>query len=306
KIIEWASPLNFFLRQADIFSNRQPGTGEWLLQSGVFNKWKTGEIQVLWLSGAGKTVLASIVVDDLRRNSANGVGVLYLDHKATAEAHSPRNLLSTIWRQLALEEFVPSDFHALYKIHHRLGTRLSVEETYSILRFAISRFSDVFIVVDALDDYPEGDRNALLRNLWELGAPVRLLLTSRPHIHIDHIISNIKTVDVRATEEDIRKYVMGQIAKSPRLLRHINKSSTLWQSLEEKIVGRPSSPHSLHRPDVLSIEPCSDQPISPRPKRNHLDVHHLYVPDLQAGSGLGCVQGLKLMAIHRTTWHLTV
>ncbi|KAJ7716646.1 hypothetical protein B0H14DRAFT_3012795, partial [Mycena olivaceomarginata] len=31
QIIDWLSPLNFFLRQADISRTRQPGTGEWLL-----------------------------------------------------------------------------------------------------------------------------------------------------------------------------------------------------------------------------------------------------------------------------------
>jgi hypothetical protein len=49
--IKWASPLNFFPRQEDVFSNRQPGTGEWLLQDSVFKKWKAGEIRALWCRG---------------------------------------------------------------------------------------------------------------------------------------------------------------------------------------------------------------------------------------------------------------
>ncbi|KAJ7914573.1 hypothetical protein B0H13DRAFT_2460481 [Mycena leptocephala] len=242
KIIEWASPLNFFPRQADIFSSRQPGTGEWFLQHRMFEKWKAGEIPALWcrgIPGAGKTVLASIVVDDLRGNLANkntGVGVLYLDHKATAEAHSPRNLLAAVWRQLALEEPITWDFHGLYKKHRAQGTRLSLEETYSLLHSTVSKFSLVFMVVDALDEYPEMHRNTLLQNLWKLGAPVRLMLTSRPHISIDHLISNIKTLDVRASEEDIRMYLEGQIQESSRLSRHIQKSPTLRESIEEKIV----------------------------------------------------------------------
>ncbi|KAJ7798001.1 ankyrin repeat-containing domain protein [Mycena olivaceomarginata] len=241
KIIEWASPLNFFPLQTDIFNTRQPGTGEWFLQHKMFKKWKIGEIRALLCRGirAGKTVLASIVIDDLRKTLANetGVAALYLDHKATAEAHSPRNLLAAIWRQLALEQPISSDFQGLYKKHRAQGTRLSLDETYSMLQSTVSKFPVVFIVVDALDEYPERHRNTLLCNLWKLGVPVRVMLTSRPHIHINHIL-NLEILDIQATEEDIRKYLEGQIQESSRLSRHIEKSPTLRGLIEEKIVKR--------------------------------------------------------------------
>ncbi|KAJ7021961.1 hypothetical protein C8F04DRAFT_1049377 [Mycena alexandri] len=241
QIIEWASPLNFFSRQADIFSTHQPGTGQWLFRREKFTKWKAGKIKALLchgIPGAGKTVLASIAVDHLRTNLADkttSVAVLYLDHRATAEAHSPRNLLGAIWRQLALKQPISSDLHGLYKTHRAQGTRLSLDETYSILQSTVSEFLRVFIVVDALDEYPEGNRNTLLRNLWKLGAPVRLMLTSRPHIHIDHML-NVETLHIQATEQDIRMYLEGQIQDSSRLSKHIEKLPTLRKSIEEKIV----------------------------------------------------------------------
>ncbi|KAF8207492.1 ankyrin repeat-containing domain protein [Mycena galopus ATCC 62051] len=259
KIIKWASPLNFFPRQADIFGSRQPGTGDWFLQHRILKKWKAGEIPALWcrgIPGAGKTVLVSIVVDDLRRNLANlniGVGVLYLDHKATAEAHSPRNLLAAIWQQLALEEPLSSDFLTLYKKHRAQGTHLSLEDTYSMLQCTASKFSQVFIFVDALDEYPEGNRNTLLRNLSKLGGPIRLMFTSRPHVNIDHLISSIETLDIQATEEDIRKYLEGQIQESCRLSRHIKKSPTLRESIEEKIVKRSDGMFLLAKLHIDSL-----------------------------------------------------
>ncbi|KAJ7453550.1 hypothetical protein B0H11DRAFT_272721 [Mycena galericulata] len=60
EIIEWCSPLNFFVRQADIFGTRQEGTGEWLLEDEKFTSWKSGTGKTLWcrgMPGAGKTVL---------------------------------------------------------------------------------------------------------------------------------------------------------------------------------------------------------------------------------------------------------
>ncbi|KAJ7080052.1 hypothetical protein C8R44DRAFT_824503, partial [Mycena epipterygia] len=51
QIIEWYSPLNFFLRQADIFNSRQPGTGQWLLEHDLFKKWKSWTINNIWCRG---------------------------------------------------------------------------------------------------------------------------------------------------------------------------------------------------------------------------------------------------------------
>ncbi|KAJ7321988.1 hypothetical protein DFH08DRAFT_788589 [Mycena albidolilacea] len=243
QIIEWISPLNFFPRQADILSARQPGTGEWLLQDTTFKRWKAGETRAIWcrgMPGAGKTVLTSIVVNDLRENLANetiGVAVLYLDHKAT-EAHTPTNLLAGIWQQLALGKPMASLVHELYNKHRERSTRPSLQEIYSVLHAAVSDYTCVFVVIDALDEYPEDYRDTLLRHLWNLGSTARLMLTSRPHIGVDHIIPNVETLDVRASVEDIRRYLEGQILKSSRMSRHVNKPSGLRESIEDKIVKR--------------------------------------------------------------------
>ncbi|KAJ6568715.1 hypothetical protein B0H19DRAFT_1133834 [Mycena capillaripes] len=215
EIIKWTSPLNFFTRQADIFNARQPGTGEWLFQESLFRKWRAGEIRALWCRGirdrCGKTVLASIVVDDLRKNLTN---------QTTGVASNP----------------YPLAFMGRTKKHYAQGTGLALEETYSMLNSAVQKFSGVFVVIDALDEYPEEQRDALLRHVWNLGPAVRLLLTSRQHVSCDQVIPDIATVEIRATEEDIRKYVEGRIERSLRLSRHIKKSPTLRDSIEENIV----------------------------------------------------------------------
>ncbi|KAJ7431865.1 hypothetical protein FB451DRAFT_409316 [Mycena latifolia] len=69
EILNWITSLNFFQRQADVFRAWQPGTGEWLLSDATFKNWTLGTRGVLWcrgIPGAGKTVLASVVVNYLR------------------------------------------------------------------------------------------------------------------------------------------------------------------------------------------------------------------------------------------------
>jgi hypothetical protein len=51
RIVNWISPLNFFQRQADVFSSWQPGTGSWLLAHPQFRDWKCSPGSVLWCYG---------------------------------------------------------------------------------------------------------------------------------------------------------------------------------------------------------------------------------------------------------------
>ncbi|KAJ7453133.1 ankyrin repeat-containing domain protein [Mycena latifolia] len=301
EIIKWYAPLNFFLRQADIFSTRQPGTGEWLLNDHKFRAWRSSRGKILWCRGirftiqphlrqeqgpsknsnsprasfvwpelyqsaygnvlativanrrqtgyestdrpgAGKTVLVSIVVEllraDLERQNP-GVAVLYLNHKET-DAQSPSNLLAGLWRQLIFEKPMSTTLHRLHAKHREQRTRPSLEDTYSMLCSIVSEHSGVFIVVDALDEYPEELRDILLRHLLALGPTVNLMLTSRPHIKIDHVATNadIETLEIRATAHDIRRYMAAQISKSSRLSRHIKNCPDLQEKMESIIVRR--------------------------------------------------------------------
>jgi hypothetical protein len=50
-LLDWMTPLNFFQRQADIFSAWQPGTGEWLLSHQQFKEWVSGSGEIIWCPG---------------------------------------------------------------------------------------------------------------------------------------------------------------------------------------------------------------------------------------------------------------
>ncbi|KAJ7453113.1 ankyrin repeat-containing domain protein [Mycena latifolia] len=235
KILDWYSPLNFFLRQADVFSAWQPGTGGWLLDAGLFKEWKSGSGKTLWcrgIPGAGKTVLASIVVENLRTEQNTGVAVLYLNHKET-ETQSPSNLLAALWRQLVFGKPIPPVVHHLYAKHHEQRTRPSLEDTYSILCSIISAHPSIFIIVDALDEYPEELRDILLGHL-------SVLSPTRPHIKINHIMmdSALETMEIRATADDIRRHITAEIAKSSRLSKHVTNCLGLREEIETTIVRR--------------------------------------------------------------------
>ncbi|KAJ7266808.1 ankyrin repeat domain-containing protein [Mycena rebaudengoi] len=244
KIIEWMSLLNFFLRHDDISRARQAGTGGWLLKD---TRFKIGPQELDQLcgatecvSGAGKTVLSSTIVDYLRDKYPSNVGIAcaYLNHKEKV-LQSPENILAGLWRQLIFGRPIlsGSPAHTLYHKHHEKGTRPSVDEMHTLLSSEVAGYSKVYFVIDALDEYPEHQRHILLKHLAELMPKVNLLLTSRPHITPEMFFPNTSALKIRATEEDICRYLDAQIQNSFRLSKYVQSRPELRQEIENKIIG---------------------------------------------------------------------
>ncbi|KAJ7450804.1 ankyrin repeat-containing domain protein [Mycena latifolia] len=259
EIIEWFSPLNFFPRQADVTSTRQPGTGLWLLESDVFKRWELEPEKALWcrgMPGAGKTVLVSMVVDALRakpRSQNIDVAVVYLDHKET-KMHSLPNLLASVWRQLIVHKPISPEMHHSYDTHREKHTRPSLQEISAILDSAVSKDFPVFIVVDALDEYPQGQRDSLLLHLSGLGPTVHLMFTSRPHIKIDPRLDlELVKLEIRAADDDIRRYLNGQISLSSHLSNHIKNCPGLRDEIETSIVQRSAGMFLLAKLHIDSL-----------------------------------------------------
>ncbi|KAJ6517615.1 hypothetical protein DFH09DRAFT_1332314 [Mycena vulgaris] len=263
EIIKWYSPLNFSPRQAEIINTRQPETGLWLLEDPNFKVWKSGFEQKLLcrgMPGAGKTVLVSIVVDHLQAVAAAsvqniGVAVVYLNHKERDE-HSPAKLLASLWRQLVFRRPISPTIHELYESHHEPGTRPFIKDDHAVLRSVIAEYSKVYIVVDALDEYPEKERDIFLGHLFSLDPTrVNLMLTSRPHIKIEDVGSNsdLQTLEIRAMEGDIRLLVDAQISRSRQLSKHIHSRPELRKEIETGIVGRNGGMFLLAKLQIESL-----------------------------------------------------
>ncbi|KAJ6524804.1 hypothetical protein B0H19DRAFT_1042750, partial [Mycena capillaripes] len=245
-ILNWLSPINFFLQQADISQRREKGTGEWLLADPLFKQWESGSGRTLWccgIPGAGKTVLASMVVNHLsatfKNNKDIGVACIYLNHKEAAN-QTPPKLLAGLWRQLVHGRNVGSVARELYQQHQEKGTAPCLEEVINILRSSLKEFSKVFVIIDAMDEYPNESptfqREILLQHLVEMGINVSLMITSRPNISPEpSFFPNLEILHIQAAPEDIQRYINAQIKLSPQLRRHIQKKPVLQEEIHAKI-----------------------------------------------------------------------
>jgi hypothetical protein len=80
-------------------------------------------------------------------------------------------------------------------------------------------YSRVFIIVDALDEcqISDGCRQRLLSDLFNLQEKcgANLFTTSRPISSIEKEFEGSPTLEIRASEEDVRRYLEGHMFRLP-------------------------------------------------------------------------------------------
>ena len=243
-LLEWLTPLNFPAQQNFFHSRRQNETGQWLLQSAEFKTWMSGTRTTLLckgMQGAGKTMLACTVIDHLIKTLCSGkvlVTYIYCDYSKQHEQKHV-NLIASILKQLLQHQvFVPENVWKSYRHHTNSGTRPKAEEMYDLLQTSLSAFPQIYIVVDAVDELSVIDhvRQNLLSSLSLLQKThsLNFLVTSRFIPHVTQELDDPPCLIVRASDEDVRRYVRGHISD---LANWVLKNSKLQTIIEDSIAS---------------------------------------------------------------------
>ncbi|KAL6366095.1 hypothetical protein LRP88_00191 [Fusarium phalaenopsidis] len=243
-LLQWLSPIDHVKTQIDRARGRDPGTGagKWLLDSPEFQGWLDAGNKTLFcpgIPGAGKTVLASIVIENLlgRREQADskpiGVAFIYLDFKQQLELVQ---LLGSILRQLAADH--SSALGSIKKLHDTCKAQpreVYIHEVRDILHSIVPSFSRLFIVIDALDEAEHHLGETLLDEVFRVqqahGANV--FATSRHIPDIERQFEGAQKLEIRAADEDVWNYVDSYMVKLPRFVR---QSPELQEDARTEIV----------------------------------------------------------------------
>ena len=250
-ILEWLSPLEFPAQQSDYIQRRQYGTGEWLLESKEFTEWLVQPQATLictGIPGAGKTMLASIVIDHLWNKFLNedaGVAYIFCNYKVHLE-QTPVNLITSLSKQLLQKKgTVSEELRKIYRCHIIKGTKATLEEIVQILHAQLSNFSQTFVVIDALDECSEfGNLLDPVRRLQSLH-PINLMVTSR---HVPNIMDRFPDairLEIRASEADVQRYVASQL---PRLATCVIGNQTLQEVVIMEIVEATDGMYEIEEP----------------------------------------------------------
>lgn len=242
-VLNWITPVEHGLVQSDHLQRHQKGTGQWFLESKEFHSWLGTKGQTLFcpgMPGAGKTVLASITVQNLferfHDDTTVGIAYLYCNYRLQGE-QTAQSLLASLLKQLSRWTVLPESVRGLHAKHKRKGTRMSLEEITQTLKSVVGLFTRVYIIVDALDECQasNGSRSELMKNLSVLQAKhgANILATSRPIPDINDSIAATIVLPVSANDEDVGVYIGNRIPQLPRFIR---ESSALQEEIRVAII----------------------------------------------------------------------
>jgi hypothetical protein len=167
------------------------------------------------IPGAGKTILTSIVIEELTTrfydNKSIGIAYLYCNFRSQDE-QKVDDLLASLLKQLAESQpSLPGTVKDLYDRHQSKRSRPSVYEVSRAIQSVASLYSRVFIIVDALDECQasQGCRKTFLSEMFSLQANcgVNVLATSRFIPEITKSFQGSISLEVRASKGDIDRYL---------------------------------------------------------------------------------------------------
>jgi ankyrin repeat protein len=203
-------------------SSHLQGTGQWAIDSPIFQEWRDSHEQgILWIRGipgAGKSVHAANLIQHL---SQDGCPVLYFFFRHTIEAnHRPEAALRD-WLAQALPFSPPLQLELKHKTSGSVD-KLTISDLSQLLRSALTRISQAYCVVDALDEMDQTALEPFLKILDDLGhwrpSEIKFIITSRPVAIVERIVRNIRLLDVRLDKElvepDIIVYLRHRLSRS--------------------------------------------------------------------------------------------
>ncbi|KIJ22455.1 hypothetical protein M422DRAFT_277104 [Sphaerobolus stellatus SS14] len=209
-----------------------PGTGQWFLQSGAFDRFRGGVGECIWLHripGAGKTILFGSIIAAMRTHveSKPSTGLAYFFFSYTDKAkQNTFNMLSSIALQLAERiSNIPSRVITLYNSDK---SRPPMSVGLEVITPLARCFHQTYILLDALDEIAADEGTFLLKALNEIIVYARLsninlLMTSQREPYLVDGFHNLLLEEISLitseVDEDIKLYVTEIVDKEPKLSR---------------------------------------------------------------------------------------
>lgn len=192
------------------------------------------------IPGAGKTILTSIVVEELTSRFSNdksiGVAYLYCNFQ-WQDKQNAKDLFASLLKELAQgRSSLPDCVKSLHDRHKDKMTRPSFDEILRSLLHVAAMYSRVFIIIDALDECraSDGCRKKFLSEIFNLQAKcgVSLFATSRFLPEITNKFNGSMSLEIRASKDDVKRYLECHMGS---LLSFVNENPQLQEEITTRI-----------------------------------------------------------------------
>lgn len=229
-ILDWLAPTSSLHKHRDLQVRRAEGTGRWFLEHRDFLDWiddasTSHDLLGVGGPGAGKSVLASHIIDFLRarfRDHETAIVYYYYDY-SEQQSQDPSAFARSLLRQLSsYGDNVPSAVAEFFqRTRNSVKDQTWFHDLLTITRRVVATFSRCFIIVDALD---EADSQSQRSGFFEVigairpssGSTLKLLATTRPHVFslLDKFREPV-AIDIVADMGDLRQYLALTIKQHP-------------------------------------------------------------------------------------------
>jgi NACHT domain len=230
-------------------------TGRWLIDSPAYLDWYKYSGRLFWLygiAGAGKTVLCSTVIEDVKRRieaDAKGdeaLGYFYFDFQNTTKQNTS-SLIRTLIRQLCSSRSMSwTRLTSLYVNASRGGQQPAESVLLDLLIEVAKGMEKTFIILDAFDECTEKEDaiDTILRLFNRLYGKANIFITSRYDTYIENGLSEVDTACLTKTaaknaavDKDISEYVKARMEKDRKLSRWKGQTKHIVENLVHQADG---------------------------------------------------------------------
>ncbi|KAH6838535.1 ankyrin repeat-containing domain protein [Chaetomium sp. MPI-CAGE-AT-0009] len=230
-----------------------PGSGEWFLASPEYGSWMSSPGTTLFVPGipsSGKSVMASIVVNDVRNKLGPDARVAWFHFNSSwRQSDNPKGVetAGAVVATLAFLLYPDNTAGPPDEIVRRLEEKLeswplttTVVDLSQILRSLGAPTRRVFLIFDAVDAASEDIRTTLLPQLQDLQATLgfNILATALLGTGMDELFPRAISLELRASPDGIAKYLHHRIDLDPRLRRLLMgpKNDDLRREVIQKMI----------------------------------------------------------------------
>jgi len=249
---------------------RHLNTGLWLTESSEFKLWLTTANARLWLygiPGAGKTVLASLVIDEILPKTSPSIAAAYFycDYKDSA-TQEPYKILSCLAQQLAKQNeqsfAIVQKFYEIHDQNRKYPVEYEPKDLCHLIAEIAMNYDCTIIIVDGLDEC--GTNAGLVAeflsslNNDDGNAEFKTLILSRDEVDIRERLKDYPRISIAAQSSDLRLYVGAEIENRIRKKMLNIKAPELKEHVRERLVEGAEGMYVLVSNRRFSLESSLD------------------------------------------------
>ncbi|KAI1647683.1 uncharacterized protein F4817DRAFT_336508 [Daldinia loculata] len=271
-------------------------TAQWILKNNEVEAWLASQVpksSTVWLSGiagAGKSVLTSVIVDEIKEKDLGPMAFFYCKHR-----DPDKNTFISVAKAL-LSQLLNQQDH-LMPFYYDEGIRSGESSLHSmklckkLLRAILQAIPVAFLVIDGIDECDSNERKSILTflsdiiNLCDNNKPgkIRLFISSRDESDIRRALlmgTRIK-LDRRDTIQDLNVYIEHRASE---LQRKFGLSAEAQRYIQQNVLDKSDGMFLYAKLVMANLE---GQPT----------LHHLHEEFDSLPSGLEEAYGRNLYRI---------